>query len=187
MCGARRGTRHEWASAVLEADRPSATAPPSPLEDPNGTSSRSVEVRSIGVLQIVVEHEGEVDGNSLLSAGGGEARPGAGFSSDLIVLAAWSLNPDAQGCAHLLVEHELLLEVFTFRGRPRSTIEPIHSAIDHACSTRQAWTEEDRGSTCPPMRWRNGANQILKKWLSYLDRAGTRLSLVGPFSAPPTN
>ena len=40
------------------------------------------------------------------------------------------LDPDAQGCAHLLVEHEQMLGAFTFRGEPRAAIELVDSAVD---------------------------------------------------------
>ena len=40
------------------------------------------------------------------------------------------LDPDAEGCAHLLVEHEQMLGAFTFGGEPRLTIESIHGSVE---------------------------------------------------------
>ena len=48
------------------------------------------------------------------------------------------LDPDAQGCAHLLVEHEQVLGAFAFRGEAPAAVEPIHGAVERPMGLFQA-------------------------------------------------
>ena len=55
------------------------------------------------------------------------------------------LDPDAEGCAHLLVEHEEMFGAFAFRSETPAAIEPIHRTVECPMGAPQAWAASDPG------------------------------------------
>ena len=47
------------------------------------------------------------------------------------------LDPDAQGYAHLLIEHEQVLGPFVFRGEAPAAVEPVHRAVERPMGVSQ--------------------------------------------------